>query len=78
MGTKVSYKPPPPDNTFAEYLKYQQAREKTLEDRVEAERLERKAEAEARKASGAAGYGGLKNNNTTTAFPGFNWVRKRR
>jgi hypothetical protein len=63
MGTKVSYKPPPPDNTFAEYLKYQQAREKTLEDRVEAERLERKAEAEARKASGAAGYAGLK---TTT------------
>jgi hypothetical protein len=63
MGTKVKYNPPPPDNTFAEYLKYQQAREKTLEDRVEAERLERKAEADARKASGAAGYAGLK---TTT------------
>lgn len=60
MGTKVSYKPPPPDNTFANYLKYQQERENTLESRVETERLERKAEADARKASGAAGYAGLK------------------
>jgi hypothetical protein len=63
MGTTVSYEPPPPDDTFAEYLKYQQEREKALEDRVETERLERKAEEEARKASGAAGYSGLK---TTT------------
>jgi hypothetical protein len=63
MGTTVSYEPPPPDDTFAEYLKYQQEREKALEDRVETERLERKAEEEARKASGAAGYAGLK---TTT------------
>ena len=63
MGSKVKYNPPPPDNTFTKYLEYQQAREKTLEDRVETERLERKAEADARKASGAAGYSGLK---TTT------------
>ena len=62
-SSKVSYTPPPPDNTFSKYLEYQQAREKTLEDRVETERLERKAEADARKASGAAGYSGLK---TTT------------
>ena len=62
-GSKVNYNPPPPDDTFANYLKYQQEREKTLESRVETERLERKAEADARKASGAAGYSGLK---TTT------------
>ena len=62
-GSKVQYNPPPPDNTFSKYLEYQQAREKTLEDRVETERLERKAEADARKSSGAAGYSGLK---TTT------------
>jgi hypothetical protein len=31
-GTKVTYNPPPPDNTFSKYLEYQQAREKTLDD----------------------------------------------
>jgi hypothetical protein len=30
-GTKVTYNPPPPDNTFSKYLEYQQAREKTLD-----------------------------------------------
>jgi hypothetical protein len=62
-GTKVSYKPPPPDNTFSKYLEYQQAREKTLDDRAEREKAEAKAQEDARKASGAAGYAGLK---TTT------------
>jgi hypothetical protein len=33
-GTKVKYNPPPPDNTFSKYLEYQQAREKTLDDRA--------------------------------------------
>jgi hypothetical protein len=75
MGTKVSYQPPPPDDTFAEYLKYQQTREKTLEDRVEAERLERKAEEDARKASGAAGYSGLKTTTQQQLRPRFNWIR---
>ena len=64
MGApKVTYKPPPPDDTFKKYLEYQQAREKTLDTRAEQEKAEAKAEEAARKASGAAGYGGLK---TTT------------
>jgi hypothetical protein len=62
-GSKVNYTPPPPDNTFAKYLEYQQEREKVLDDRAEQERAEAKAEEAARKASGAAGYAGLK---TTT------------
>jgi hypothetical protein len=62
-GTKVNYTPPPPDNTFAKYLEYQQEREKVLDTRAEQERAEAKAEEAARKASGAAGYAGLK---TTT------------
>jgi hypothetical protein len=37
-GTKVTYNPPPPDNTFSKYLEYQQAREKTLDDRAEQEK----------------------------------------
>jgi len=64
MGApKVKYKPPPPDDTFKKYLEYQQEREKTLDARAEQEKAEAKAEEAARKASGAAGYGGLK---TTT------------
>ena len=62
-GSKVQYNPPPPDNTFSKYLEYQQAREKTLDDRAEREKAEAKAQEDARKASGAAGYAGLK---TTT------------
>jgi hypothetical protein len=63
-GTKVNYNPPPPDNTFAKYLEYQQAREKVLDALVlNKKELEAKAEEAARKASGAAGYAGLK---TTT------------
>jgi hypothetical protein len=59
-GTKVNYTPPPPDNTFSKYLEYQQAREKTLDDRAEREKADAKAQEDARKASGAAGYAGLK------------------
>jgi hypothetical protein len=62
-GTKVNYNPPPPDDTFSKYLTYQQEREKTLDTRAEQEKAEAKAEEAARKASGAAGYAGLK---TTT------------
>jgi hypothetical protein len=62
-GTKVNYTPPPPDNTFSKYLEYQQAREKTLDDRAEREKADAKTQEDARKASGAAGYAGLK---TTT------------
>ena len=62
-GSKVNYNPPPPDNTFSKYLEYQQAREKTLDDRAAQERAESAAERAAFKSSGAAGYSGLK---TTT------------
>jgi hypothetical protein len=62
-GKKVTYNPPPPDDTFSKYLSYQQEREKTLDARAAQERAEAKAEEAARKASGAAGYAGLK---TTT------------
>jgi hypothetical protein len=59
-GKKVTYNPPPPDNTFSKYLEYQQEREKTLDIRAEREKAEAKAQEDARKASGAAGYAGLK------------------
>jgi hypothetical protein len=59
-GPSVTYQPPPPDDTFANYLKYQTEREKVAEEKAAAAEAERKAEAAARKASGAAAYGGLK------------------
>jgi len=62
-GSKVTYNPPPPDNTFSKLLEYQQANDQRLQDRAEQERNEAKAEAAARKASGSAAYPGLK---TTT------------
>ena len=62
-GKKATYNPPPPDNTFSKYLEYQQAREKTLDDRAAQERAEDAAATAARKSSGAAAYSGLK---TTT------------
>jgi len=62
-GSKVTYNPPPPDNTFAKLLEYQQAETKRLDDRATQEKKEAKDAADARKASGAAAYGGLK---TTT------------
>lgn len=59
-GTKVTYNPPPPDNTFTKLLEYQQASDKRLEDRAEQDRIEANAAASARKASGASAYTGLK------------------
>lgn len=61
-GTTVNYQPPniQKDDTFANYLKYQQERESTAERRAADERAEVKREADARKAAGAAGYAGLK------------------
>jgi hypothetical protein len=58
-GTKVNYQPPPPDDTFSKYLTYQQEREKTLDARAAQEKAEAAATEAARKASAAAGYGGL-------------------
>ena len=62
-GSKVTYNPPPPDNTFSKILEYQQANDKRLQDRADQERAEAAAEKNARKAAGASAYGGLK---TTT------------
>jgi hypothetical protein len=57
---KVTYNPPPPDNTFAKYLEYIKEQERRAEDRAAQERAETKAAADARKASGASAYSGLK------------------
>ena len=59
-GPSVTYNPPPPDDTFAKYLQYTKEKESAAEARAEQERAEAKAEEEARKASGAAAFGGLK------------------
>ena len=61
-GKKVNYTPPPvqKDDSFEKYLQYQQQRETAAEQRVATEKAEQKAADDARKASGAAGYGGLR------------------
>jgi hypothetical protein len=61
-GKKVNYTPPPvqKDDSFEKYLQYQQQKETAAEQRVAAEKAEQKAADEARKASGAAGYSGLR------------------
>jgi hypothetical protein len=61
-GKKVNYTPPPvqKDDSFEKYLQYQQQRETAAEQRAATERAEQKAADDARKASGAAGYGGLR------------------
>jgi len=61
-GTTVNYQPPviPKDDTFANYLKYQQDREAKAEQRAADERAEAKDAAEARKTSGANAYGGMR------------------
>lgn len=59
-GPTVSYTPPPPDDSFAKYLQYTKEKEAVAEERAAAERAEAKAAEQARKASGAAAYGGLK------------------
>jgi hypothetical protein len=59
-GPSVSYTPPPPDDTFSKYLQYTKEKETVAEERAAQERAESKAAEQARKASGAAAYGGLK------------------
>ena len=61
-GTRVEYKAPeiPRDNTFAEYLKYQQDREARADERADREKAERDAAAEARKSRGASAYSGFR------------------
>jgi hypothetical protein len=59
-GTSVTYQAPPPDNTFAKFLEYQQQKESIAETRAAQERAEREDAEAARKAAGASGYGSLK------------------
>jgi len=61
-GTTVQYSAPPvqKDDSFQKYLEYQQQKERDLEARAQQERAEQKAKEDARKASGQAGYAGLR------------------
>lgn len=61
-GTRVEYRAPqiPQDNTFSQYLAYQQQKESAAERRAEQERQEAAAKEEARKASAESAYGGLR------------------
>jgi hypothetical protein len=61
-GTRVQYKSPkiPKDNSFEQYLQYQQQRETLAEQRAATEKAEAAAKEEARKASAQSGYGGLR------------------
>lgn len=61
-GTKVNYKAPeiPKDDTFEKYLAYQQQKESAAEARVAKEKEDQRLADEARKASGSAGYAGLR------------------
>jgi hypothetical protein len=59
---KVSYNPPkiPKDDTFAKFLTYQQEKEKDADKRIAQEKADEKAATDARNATGAAGYSGLR------------------
>jgi len=59
-GTTVQYQAPPPDNTFAKFLEYQQASEARAEARAAAERQREEEKEAARIAAGQSGYGVLK------------------
>ncbi len=61
-GTTVRYEQPKieRDTSFQDYLKYQQERERAAEEKAAAAAAEEKAKAEARKASGASAYAGLR------------------
>ena len=54
------YMPPPPDNTFKDFLNYSQQRDARLDARVDQDRIDAKAKDDARIASGVAGFGGLR------------------
>jgi len=61
-GTRVEYRSPeiPRDDTFAQYLKYQQDREARADDRAATEKKERDDAAAARKKSAATAYSGMR------------------
>jgi len=61
-GSKVKYESPqiPKDDSFEKYLAYQQQKETAAEARAAAEKADAKAAEEARKASAASGFGGMR------------------
>jgi hypothetical protein len=59
-GTSVSYTPPPPDTTFADFLKAQTEKENRITEQVNKTKAEEKLQTIARKKSGAAGLSALK------------------
>jgi hypothetical protein len=54
------FMPPPPDNNFSQFLQYSQGQEQRAVERADAERKAAEDKETARKASGAAGFGGLR------------------
>lgn len=62
MGSspRVTYQSPPQDNTFSQFLQYQQQKESQAEARAAQERADERAAAEARKAAGVSAYGSLR------------------
>ena len=54
------YMPPPPDNTFKDFLNYSQQQEARIQARLDQEKIDAKAKDDARIASGVAGFGGLR------------------
>ena len=54
------YIAPPPDNTFKDFLNYSQQQEARIQARLDQEKIDAKAKDDARKASGTAGFGGLR------------------
>lgn len=61
MGSRrVTYTPPPPDDTFSKYLAYTKEQEAKLETQAAEERARLAAEEKARQTAGATAYSGLK------------------
>lgn len=70
-GTTVQYQAPPPDNSFAKFLEYQQAAEARAEARAAAERQRQEEKEAARIAAGQSGYGVLKSGLTSQLEQGL-------
>lgn len=64
MSGGTTYKAPniPKDNTFADFVKWQQQDKNDADKRADRQREEEKAADDARKAAGAAGYAGYRQN----------------
>jgi len=61
-GTRVEYKAPKPDNSFAKFLEYQIKKEAADTKRAEDEKKAEAAAAEAKRQAGVQGFGAYKSN----------------